>query len=565
MRRTSPFARVRPFALSRRTAPQLVLTVCLGVLAWVAATAFAALACAMVTGVNLGPFEAAGEYLPVSLLSTGALAVTAGAAYHGKKDAYVSETLSRLRTAVLVAVCAPKSPWDEERGDSMLVAEVSNSIAAQRVFFEAIPIALASACCALLMVCVSPVAGLLSLLTLALVPPVVAAVSGRLTLGLATKALSTERGIEAQAHDSILRSRDLVQYESGVPRNSRLVSDMGIYARTRSKVLGIRSACIACGMAALALCWALIVVFLGQGALPGGHAGVCVLASATAVLFSLAYRPHVIVEHAQARVAAEVIDVVLTQAPAQEQPEAADVSVFGGAEVHAVASSDIQGEVLHDASLVIEPGSVVSVQCDDDRERAVLCGLFLGHYEADKGFVALSGVRIEAMSEESLRHTVVPVTRKTPLFTGTVRQNLRIGRPSASDADLVDACREAGLASFVSEGDVLGLEVDDPALSPRLTAEVRQRIGLARAILSDAPFIVMNDPTGDLGPLEEARFLRSVERLAPARTVLIVTRTDLAERIARASYKMESGSLRAASIDQAVPDMDGTRGSGVIF
>ena len=557
MRRTSPFARVRPFALSRRTAPQLVLTVCLGVLAWVAATAFAALACAMVTGVNLGPFEAAGEYLPVSLLSTGALAVTA------------------LRTAVLVAVCAPKSPWDEERGDSMLVAEVSNSIAAQRVFFEAIPIALASACCALLMVCVSPVAALLSLLTLALVLPVVAAVSGRLTLGLATKALSTERGIEAQAHDSILRSRDLVQYESGVPRNSRLVSDMGIYARTRSKVLGIRSACIACGMAALALCWALIVVFLGQGALPGGHAGVCVLASATAVLFSLAYRPHVIVEHAQARVAAEVIDVVLTQAPAQEQPEAADVSVFGGAEVHAVASSDVQGEVLHDASLVIEPGSVVSVQCDDDRERAVLCGLFLGHYEADKGFVALSGVRIEAMSEESLRHTVVPVTRKTPLFTGTVRQNLRIGRPSASDADLVDACREAGLASFVSEGDVLGLEVDDPdvlglevddpELSPRLTAEVRQRIGLARAILSDAPFIVMNDPTGDLGPLEEARFLRSVERLAPARTVLIVTRTDLAERIARASYKMESGSLRAASIDQAVPDMDGTRGSGVIF
>jgi ABC-type transport system involved in cytochrome bd biosynthesis fused ATPase/permease subunit len=272
------------------------------------------------------------------------------------------------------------------------------------------------------------------------------------------------------------------------------------------------------------------------------------------VLFSLAYRPHVIVERASSLEDAEVIDVVLTQAPEQEQAPVGDVSVFGGAEVHAVSASDIQGEVLHDVSLVVEPGSIVSVQSDDDRARAVLCGLLLGHNEADKGFVALSGARIEALSKESLRKTVVPVTRKTPLFTGTVRQNLRIGRPSASDAELVDACREAGLAAFLSEGDVLGLEVDDPSVSSRLTAEVRQRIGLARAILSGAPLIVMNDPTGDLGPLEEARYLRNVERLAPSRAVLIVTRTDLAERIARTSFKMEDGSLRAASIEQAIPD-----------
>lgn len=535
----------RMFALSKRAMPRLLLAWGLGVSLWVCACAFAALSTAMAFGLDLsflGPVE---EYVPAVLAALGVVAAALGVSYHRAKETYVAEALSQMRAAVLVAVTSPGSPWAEERGQGLVVAEVSHSIDVQRLIFESVPVALVTITCAAMLLFVSVPAALCALLGIVGLTAGVASVSGRLTLGLETKALALEKTLRAQSRDSIIRAREFAQYESGATRNARLVADAGIYTRALSKAQGVSDACASLGVALLAVLWATLVVTCGPASLPGigGGAGVYVLGGGLAVLFSISYRPAVVEGYAPALGAAEILSTILSQPPVEEDALAGAAPVFGGAELRGVFCSDAEGEVLGDMSLVVEPGRIVYVQSENDRERAMLTGLFLRHVDADRGIVALSGVRIDSMSEEALRRTVAPVMRKTTLFPGSIRQNLRIGRPGASDEDIFEACRLAGLEELLKLDEGLGSEVDDQAVAGVFTAETLQRIGLARAVLSEAPFIVMDDPTGDLGPLEEARFLRLVQRLGGDRTILLVARGDVATKIADASYQLDNGRI----------------------
>jgi ABC-type transport system involved in cytochrome bd biosynthesis fused ATPase/permease subunit len=533
------------FALSKRATPRLLLAWGLGVSLWVCACAFAALSTAMAFGLDLSFLGSLEEYVPAVLAGQGALAAALGVSYHRVKETYVAEALSQMRAAVLVAVTSPGSPWAEERGQGLVVTEVSHSIEVQRLIFESVPVALVTVTCSAALMLVSVPAALCALFGIVGLTAAVATVSGRLTLGLETKALALEKSLQAQSRDSILRAREFAQYESGATRNARLVADAGIYTRTLSKAQGISNACLSLGVAALALLWAILVLVCGPASLPavGGGAGVYVLGGALAVLFSISYRPAVVKGYALALGAAEILSTILSQSPVEEDALAGVAPVFGGAELRGVFCSDMEGEVLSDVSLVVEPGRLVYVQSENDRERAMLTGLFLRHVEADRGIVVLSGARVDSMSEEALRHTVAPVMRKTTLFPGSIRQNLRIGRPGASDEDIFEACRLAGLEDLLKFDEGLGSEVDDPAVAGAFTPDTLQRLGLARAILSEAPFIVMDDPTGDLGPIEEARFLRLVQRLGGDRTILLVARGDVATKIADASYQLDNGRI----------------------
>ncbi|MBP3883395.1 MAG: ABC transporter ATP-binding protein, partial [Olsenella sp.] len=497
MRGDSLRAEWRMFALSKKALPRLLLTWALGVSLWVCASAFAALATAMAFGLDLALLGSLSEYVPAILGGLGVASAALGVSYHRMKETYAAEALSQMRSAVLVAVTSPGSPWAEERGQRLVVTEVSHSIEVQRLIFESIPIALVAVTCSVLLFVVSIPAALCALLGIVGLTAGVAAVSGRLSLGLETKALALEKSLQAQSRDSILRAREFAQYESGLTRNTRLVADVGIYARTLSKARGASDACVSLGVALLALLWALIVLACGPASLAGigSGVGVYVLGAGLAVLFSISYRPAVVEGYALALDAAEILSTILSQPPVEDDALAGVAPVFGGAEMRGVFCSDSEGEVLNDVNLVIEPGRVVYVQSENDRERAMLTGLFLRHVDSDRGIVALSGVRVDGMSEEALRHTVAPVMRKTTLFPGSIRQNLRIGRPGASDEDIFEACRLAGLEELLKLDDGLGSEVDDPAIASVFTAETMQRIGLARAVLSEAPFIVMDDPT----------------------------------------------------------------------
>jgi thiol reductant ABC exporter CydD subunit len=176
---------------------------------------------------------------------------------------------------------------------------------------------------------------------------------------------------------------------------------------------------------------------------------------------------------------------------------------------------------LHGADLVVEPGEVVALTGPSGCGKSTLLDVVLGLRRPGSGRVLLGGVDICDIDIDAWRAGIGWVPQRPHLFARTVADNVRIGRPEASDAQVVDALEAAGLTVVVRRlprgaDTVLG---DGGA---GLSAGERQRLALARAFVRDAPLLVLDEPTASLDAETEAEVLEAVRRLTEGRTALVV-------------------------------------------
>ncbi len=135
------------------------------------------------------------------------------------------------------------------------------------------------------------------------------------------------------------------------------------------------------------------------------------------------------------------------------------------------------------------------------------------------------------------------MTQDTHLFCGTVRENLLVAHASATDAELLDACRSASLTALI---DRLPQGLDTPVaeLGDSLSGGERQRIGLARIFLNDAPFILLDEPTSALDALNEAAVMQAVDELKRrGKTIVLVSHRASTCAFADCSLSVEHGRL----------------------
>ena len=173
------------------------------------------------------------------------------------------------------------------------------------------------------------------------------------------------------------------------------------------------------------------------------------------------------------------------------------------------------------ASLTLCPGEVVAVAGPSGCGKSTLVAVLLGFVRPDAGSVTVSGVDLADLDQDAWRRQLAWVPQRPYLFAGTVAENIRLGAPDASDAQVREAAGLANAAGFVEAlpagyATVLG---DGGA---GLSAGQRQRIALARAFLRDAPILLLDEPTSNLDGDSEAEVLDAVRRLATGRTVLLV-------------------------------------------
>jgi ATP-binding cassette subfamily C protein CydD len=126
---------------------------------------------------------------------------------------------------------------------------------------------------------------------------------------------------------------------------------------------------------------------------------------------------------------------------------------------------------------------------------------------------------------ESLADSIAYIGQTPWLMEGTIRENIAIARSGATDDEIADAAREAGILDFAdaSRG---GLDQKLARFGAGLSGGQRQRIALARALLRNAPILLMDEPTAHLDPDAEADFLQKLKTLATSRTVLVATHSD---------------------------------------
>jgi len=178
--------------------------------------------------------------------------------------------------------------------------------------------------------------------------------------------------------------------------------------------------------------------------------------------------------------------------------------------------------ILKDINLKIEPGETVAFVGGTGAGKSTLLSLLLRFYDPSAGQVLVDGQNIHHVTKKSLRGQIGMVLQDTLLFSTTVKENIAYGRPGATEAEIIEAAKKAQAYDFIMQmADGFNSLVGERG--GHLSVGQRQRIGIARAFLKDAPILVLDEPTSALDPTTESAIMTIIEELMRGRTTLIVT------------------------------------------
>jgi len=178
--------------------------------------------------------------------------------------------------------------------------------------------------------------------------------------------------------------------------------------------------------------------------------------------------------------------------------------------------------VLRGIDLSISPNQIVALVGGTGAGKSTLLSLVPRFYDPDEGRVTLDGQDLRQITKRSLRDKIAIVLQDTLLFSTTIRENIAYGRPDATDADIREAARRAQADEFIGRLPA-GYESPVGERGGHLSVGQRQRIGIARAFLKNAPILLLDEPTSALDPTTEAAIMGTIQELMHGRTTLIVT------------------------------------------
>ncbi len=178
--------------------------------------------------------------------------------------------------------------------------------------------------------------------------------------------------------------------------------------------------------------------------------------------------------------------------------------------------------VLHEIDLSIAPNQIVALVGGTGAGKSTLLSLVPRFYDPNEGRVTLDDRDLRQITKKSLRDKIAIVLQDTLLFSTTIRENIAYGRPDATEDEIREAAHRAQADEFISR---LPAGYDSPVgeRGGHLSVGQRQRIGIARAFLKNAPILLLDEPTSALDPTTEAAIMETIKDLMHGRTTLIVT------------------------------------------
>jgi ATP-binding cassette subfamily B protein len=179
-------------------------------------------------------------------------------------------------------------------------------------------------------------------------------------------------------------------------------------------------------------------------------------------------------------------------------------------------------EILSNVNLEIAPNQIIALVGGTGAGKSTLLSLVPRFYDPTAGRLTLDGRDIREITKKSLRQQVAIVLQDTVLFSTTVRENIAYGRPDATDEEIREAARRAQADEFISQL-TNGYESEVGERGGHLSVGQRQRIGIARAFLKNAPILLLDEPTSALDPTTESAIMETIKDLMRGRTTIIIT------------------------------------------
>ncbi len=214
---------------------------------------------------------------------------------------------------------------------------------------------------------------------------------------------------------------------------------------------------------------------------------------------------------------------------------------FGPIDVRRVWYSAGGRPVLQDVSMSIRPGTLTSIVGSSGAGKTTLVRILLGLLKPESGFVGVNGVSIANLDLDSLYASVALVSQDSPVLDGTVRENLFAG-VDTEEAQILHAIRVARLDVVLSRLE-LGLDTPIGERGMRMSAGERQRLGLARALVSRAPYVFLDEPTSAMDAETEQQVMAGLLQELRGRTVLLVAHRLQPVRASDTIYVLESGTV----------------------
>lgn len=178
-------------------------------------------------------------------------------------------------------------------------------------------------------------------------------------------------------------------------------------------------------------------------------------------------------------------------------------------------------EVLHGISLAIEPHTMTALVGPSGSGKSTVARLIASFWEADGGSVGIGGIDVKNIPLEQVMRSISYVTQDNYLFDLSVRENIRMGKPDASDAEVEEAAQRASCHEFIC---ALPADYDTcvGSAGARLSGGERQRIAIARAVLKNAPIVILDEATAFTDPENEAAIQASISGLVAGKTLIII-------------------------------------------
>ncbi len=228
---------------------------------------------------------------------------------------------------------------------------------------------------------------------------------------------------------------------------------------------------------------------------------------------------------AQATVALERIQQILeADNIIPEKPDAIDPGKLKGEIVFQEISFSYKKDVpvLKNINLTIQSGQRIGICGPTGSGKSTIASLIPRLYDTNSGRIFIDGFDVKDYTVEGLRREIGFVLQDTMLFFGTIRDNIAYGRPSATENEIINAAKSANADEFISKLP-LGYETMLGERGITLSGGERQRIGIARALVRNAPILILDEPTASLDSESERSVIEALERLMKGRTVIIIS------------------------------------------
>jgi ABC-type multidrug transport system fused ATPase/permease subunit len=199
-------------------------------------------------------------------------------------------------------------------------------------------------------------------------------------------------------------------------------------------------------------------------------------------------------------------------------------------------------DALSHISLQVEPGQTLALVGPSGAGKSTLAKLLLRFYDPSAGRILLDGIDLRDLRLYTLRQNIAVLLQETLVFDGTIQDNIAFGKPGASDREIIEAAKAADAHEFIM-GLPDGYETRVGQKGRRLSGGQRQRLAIARAMIRDAPILILDEPTTSLDAESGQRILGPLQRLMAGRTTLIISHNLLTVQEADAIVVLEEGCI----------------------